>query len=67
MDYMDFAIETYDTHHTGWKARITRLDGNPIKTFPDGREHTFLETLIYEKPEDAISEAKILIDSGALT
>jgi len=67
MDYKDYAIEAYDTHHTGWKAKITRLDGRKIKTFPNDDECDFIETRIYEKPEDAVIEAKSLIDGGGMT
>ena len=66
LDYKAYRIEAYDTHHTGWKARITRLDGQPIKTHPDGREHPFIETLIYQNHEDALAEAKKLIDDGGM-
>jgi hypothetical protein len=67
MNYGDFFIETYDTHHTGWKAKITRLDGRPIKTFPDGQEFEFIETMIFDKPENAVAEAKKLIDGGGMS
>lgn len=66
MNYGNYSIEVYDTHHTGWKAKITRRDGQPIKTFPDDREHPYIETNTHEKPEDALADAKKLIDGGGM-
>ena len=66
LDYKAYRIEAYDTHHTGWKARITRLDGQPIKTQPDGRGHPFIETLTHQNHDDALAEAKKLIDGGGM-
>jgi hypothetical protein len=66
MKYRDFLIETYDTHHTGWRAKITRLDGRPIKTFPLGQEFPFIETMIFADADDALKEAKKLVDDGGM-
>jgi hypothetical protein len=46
LDYKAYSIEAYDTHHPGWKVRITRRDG--------------------QNHEDALAEAKKLIDDGGM-
>ena len=48
------------------KADRSRLDGQPIKTQPDGREHPFIETLTHQNHDDALAEAKKLIDGGGM-
>jgi hypothetical protein len=49
-----------------WRARVSRIDGYMIKTFPDDREYPWIETRGMERrsAEDAIEAAKKMIDEG---
>ena len=51
-----------------WRARVSRIDGYMIKTFPDDREYPWIETRGMERrsAEDAIEAAKKMIDDGGM-
>ena len=66
-EYKEYSIELYDTRHRGFRAKITRLDGQSITTFPLLRDYPFLETGMHENLTDALAEAKMLIDGGGFT
>jgi hypothetical protein len=68
--YKDFRIEPFQTTSGGWRAKITRLDGQKIKVaVPAGNEHDSITTGGMESlsAEAAIDEAKRLIDCGGMS
>jgi len=70
VEYEGFQIEPFQTIAGGWRAKITRLDGQKIKVaVPAGDEHDFINTSGMESlsADAAIDVAKRLIDGGGMS
>jgi hypothetical protein len=60
--YKSYLIEPYETRDGKWRARVTRDNGQPIRTYPDGREFPFIDTREHRSRDDAIEAGKVLVD-----
>lgn len=61
--YKGYLIQPYDTHDGKWCARVTRVDGQVIRTYPDDREFPFIDTRERRSRDDAIKAGKDLVDN----
>jgi hypothetical protein len=66
--YKDYRIKVFELEPGLWRARVSRVDGYVIKTFPDDREYPWIETRGKERRSagDAIEAAKKMIDDGGM-
>jgi hypothetical protein len=61
--YKGYLIEPYETHDGKWRARVTRVDGQVIRTYPDNRESPFIPTRECRSKDEAIEAGKDLVDN----
>ena len=65
--YKGFTIETIEDDPEKFKAVIRKADCSTLRTVrPPGPDAPAVTTLLYSRPEDAIVEAKRVIDAGGI-
>lgn len=64
--YKQYHIERFEHGKRGWVARITRADGQNIRTILPASEHSYLDTKPVASAEEAEQLAKEGIDFGGV-
>ncbi|MCP2126899.1 hypothetical protein [Bradyrhizobium ottawaense] len=64
--YKQYHIERFEHGPRGWVARITRADGQNIRTILPASEHPYLDTKPTASAEEAEKLAKEGIDFGGM-
>nr|WP_249811193.1 hypothetical protein [Bradyrhizobium sp. 149] len=64
--YKQYHIQRFEHGHSRWVARITRADGQNIRTILPASEHPYLDTKPTASPEEAEELAKEGIEFGGV-
>ncbi len=65
MQLLDYEIDVEQVEPGKWKAHIRRIDGRAITTAPYGPDASpVLTTMAFYTREDALAEAKVMIQNG---
>ncbi|WIW44373.1 hypothetical protein ML401_23035 [Bradyrhizobium sp. 62B] len=64
--YKQYHIQRVEHGHGRWTARITRADGQNVRTILPASEHTYLDTKPTMSAEEAEEFAKEGIDFGGI-
>ncbi|MCA1471250.1 hypothetical protein I6F09_25640 [Bradyrhizobium sp. IC3195] len=64
--YKQYHIQRFEHGHKRWVARITRADGQNIRTILPTSEHPYLDTKPAASAEEAEELAKEGIDFGGM-
>ncbi|MBB4368439.1 hypothetical protein GGD63_001218 [Bradyrhizobium sp. cir1] len=64
--YKQYHIDRFEHGQRGWIARITRVDGQKIRTILPASEHPYLDTKPTASAEEAEQLAKEGIDFGGV-
>lgn len=64
--YKQYHIQRFEHGHRRWVARITRADGQNIRTILPASEHAYLDTKPMASAEEAEELAKEGIDFGGV-
>ncbi|MCW2079588.1 UNVERIFIED_ORG: hypothetical protein M2193_001763 [Bradyrhizobium japonicum] len=66
ISYKQYYIQRYEHGDRRWIARVTRADGQNIRTILPASEHPYLDTKPTSSPEEAEELAKEGIDFGGV-
>ncbi|AWO92258.1 MULTISPECIES: hypothetical protein [Bradyrhizobium] len=64
--YKQYHIQRFEQGHKRWIARITRTDGQNIRTILPASEHSYLDTKPATSAEEAEKLAREGIDFGGV-